>query len=142
MREWWNQLPRRRRRLLVVTSILVAAVVIGSTAGGGSDNSKPVSSPSPSRSADDVSPVDPEQGYVSRDLLGDAWPLSVEDGVLECDAFAVTFTSNGQRYAVNGTARSAKRWTEIDEIWLDNPHLEGTKINIGPLLDRGLALCD
>ena len=32
-------------------------------------------------------------------------------------------------------------WREIDEIWKANPGIPGTKINMGPLLDKGLSLC-
>ncbi len=71
--------------------------------------------------------------------------LSVESGTLACEAGAVTFESDGVTYAVNGLAigrAEENGWTDIDAIWVDDPSIEGLKINIGPLLDRGLELCE
>jgi Protein of unknown function (DUF2511) len=78
---------------------------------------------------------------VSRtDFRGD-WPLTVESGVLACEsAGAVTFTANGTTYAVNGIAESQDAGADIDPIWTDTG--AGLKKNIGPLIDRGLELCD
>jgi len=53
----------------------------------------------------------------------------------------VYFTTDGRRYAVNGTATARKDAPDIDAIWRANPALEGTKINIGPVIDEGLELC-
>jgi hypothetical protein len=81
------------------------------------------------------------RGEVSRSEFGSGWPLTVEAGTLACeDAGAVTFTSDGTTYAVNGPAQAMDRWPDIDAIWADAPG--GFKKNIGPLVDRGLALCD
>lgn len=88
-----------------------------------------------------VRPAPP--GYVSREMLGDDWPLTVEDGVLDCSgAQAVTFTTGGGTYAVNGMAESATDFPAIDPIWADDPTGAAPKKNIGPLIERGLALCD
>jgi hypothetical protein len=152
-------------------------------------------------------------GYVSRIEYGDAWPLTVDEGVLVCDQSrsalgAVVFSTGDRRYGVNGTAKS-QGIPPIDPIWrtttlaLDYPALtrvpedqrrrifgsvvtcqdagsgsahdeaclvrarerfkltaveltritsEGVsmrwppltpaRVNIGPLIDRGLKLCD
>lgn len=67
----------------------------------------------------------------------------MESGTLACDDRAVTFTANGTTYAVNGLAETLVRGQKIDPIWQDNEALgEGFKKNIGPLLDRGLGLCE
>ena len=74
----------------------------------------------------------------------DNWPLTVDSGTLTCRANMVTFSSGGKTYALNGIARSHARrsgWSEIRPIWRDNPAIPGTKINIGPLISRGLELC-
>jgi Protein of unknown function (DUF2511) len=74
---------------------------------------------------------------VSRADLGSDWPLTVDSGTLVCEgAGSVTFTVNGTTYAVNGLAEGA----DIDPIWADSG--DGLKKNIGPLIDRGLSLCD
>ncbi|WP_420714692.1 DUF2511 domain-containing protein [Mycobacterium sp. Aquia_213] len=74
------------------------------------------------------------------------WPLTVGEGTLACEKLGahlrrVTFTTGGAIYRVNGTAKAAHKYAHLDQIWRDNPDIPGTKINIGPLLDRGLALC-
>lgn len=95
------------------------------------------------------------QGYVSREILGDEWPLTVDDGVLGCELVqvsdasyaSVTFTSGGITYAVNGVARASGTYAEIDPIWAVSPYslpddpLGPLRIDIGPLIDRGIALC-
>ncbi|TDZ96058.1 DUF2511 domain-containing protein [Mycobacteroides salmoniphilum] len=49
------------------------------------------------------------------------WPLTASEGVLACKPPGlVTFTSDGTTYAVNGTAKSLKRYPEIDQIWKDD----------------------
>lgn len=86
-------------------------------------------------------PPAPPVGYVSRAMLGDAWPLTVEEGVLACAANAVTFSSGGTIYALNGTAKQRSAGADIAPIWADNPAVKGLKQDIGPLITRGLALC-
>jgi hypothetical protein len=76
-------------------------------------------------------------GFVSRDDLGKAWPLTVDAGVLNCfDYGDVTFTANGTLYAVSALAPGA----DIDPIWADGPR--GRRKNLGPLIQRGRRLCD
>jgi hypothetical protein len=42
-------------------------------------------------------------------------------------------------YAVNGLAKG-QGFKDIEPIWADDPET-GLKKNIGPIIDRGLALC-
>ncbi len=83
----------------------------------------------------------PPKGYVSRSQLGKDWPLTVEDGVLGCNASSATITTGGQKYALNGTARTWRDGAPVDPIWAPNPDVPGLKKNIGVLIDRALALC-
>lgn len=78
---------------------------------------------------------------VTRADFGDEWPLTVEEGELACEADAVTFTTGGTTYGVNGLA-IGRGHPEIDPIWADDPEGLVPKINIGPLLQRGLELCE
>lgn len=80
---------------------------------------------------------------VSRADFGDEWPLTVEEGILACDADAVTFIANGVVYAVNGTAETRGGGVDIDPIWADNPHYpsSGGPKKMMVLIDRGLELC-
>ncbi len=47
---------------------------------------------------------------------------------------------DGDRYAVNGTAMTHTPWPDIDAVWAD-PGQPGLKVDIGDLIDAGLALC-
>ena len=85
---------------------------------------------------------------INESEYGEKWPLTVAGGTINCTPIGnlgiVTFTSNEKTYAVNGTARSRAKqngWREIDEIWKANPSIPGIKINISPVLDKGLSLC-
>lgn len=90
-------------------------------------------------------------GVVRAIDLGDRWPLTVSEGVVSCvgeggGLGAAIFTSGGVRYALNGIARGERNMKrlqlkEIRPIWRDNPDIPGTKINIGPLIDRALETC-
>lgn len=81
--------------------------------------------------------------HVSRTQLGDDWPLTVEEGNLRCEPPSrVVFTDpSGHEWGVNGMAVT-HGYREIDPIWADNPEIPGLKKSIGPLIDRGLALCE
>jgi|SRR6267143_4487554 len=81
---------------------------------------------------------------------GDRWPFTVSEGIIECTPFreslhVLTFTSGGQTYGLNGTARNLAREkgnAEITVIWKDDPKNGGAKINIGPIIDKALSLCE
>lgn len=82
---------------------------------------------------------------VSRSDFGDDWPLTVERGTLACEEpSAVIFTTGGTTYAVNGMASGLadqRGWeAEIDPIWAEGE--AAPRKNIGPLIDRGLELCE
>jgi hypothetical protein len=81
---------------------------------------------------------------VTAEEFGSDWPLTVDEGHLNCEgAGAVTFTDpGGTTYAVNGTAQGATDYPEIDAIWADSNDNFAPKKNIGPLIDRGLDLCE
>jgi hypothetical protein len=87
-----------------------------------------------------------EPGAVSKAELGEEWPFTVSEGVIHCEGSggvgAVTFEANGTTYAVNGFAKDQDVGADIEEIWADDPTAPGLKKNIGPIIDRGLALCE
>lgn len=50
---------------------------------------------------------------------GDDWPLTVKEGTVVCDTFAVTFIAEGRTYALNGNARarmSIESWEDGDRL--------------------------
>ncbi|WP_441964698.1 DUF2511 domain-containing protein [Mycolicibacterium houstonense] len=85
-------------------------------------------------------------GRVERQTWNDGpWPFTVDTATLFCtkapNGERVTVVAGGEMYALNGTAKSAKLWPPFDPIWLDNPNIAGLKVDIGPMINRGLALC-
>jgi hypothetical protein len=79
---------------------------------------------------------------VTRAHFGKAWPLTVASGVVRCSGQAVTFTAAGRTYALNGVAEMQHPgWPQIERIWRKNPAIPGTRIDIGPIIERGLKLC-
>jgi hypothetical protein len=83
---------------------------------------------------------------VTRAEYGEEWPLTVDRGIVGCEADAVTFTApDGEVYGVNGHAL-ARGSQEIDPIWRAAPDQFDPdftlRVSIGPLLDRGLELCE
>ncbi len=101
---------------------------------------------------------------------GKKWPLNVDSGVVKCLPLgigAIIFETQGKTYAVNGIAKGFSKkygFLDIDKILMDDPEFysfakeaakaEGisvekaikimggpTKINISPILDSGLKLC-
>ena len=83
---------------------------------------------------------------VQASSYGERWPLTVSEGLLECEAGAVLFTSGGTTYAVNGTARGRKRWPDIDPL-VRRQNLDSGRgmvvvnASVSPLIDDGLRLC-
>lgn len=81
---------------------------------------------------------------VSREMMKDQWPFSIAAGMLGCEGLSVTFRANGITYAVNGTAKAQGKklgWRDTREIWKDNPAIPGTKLDMGPMINKGLLLC-
>ncbi len=64
------------------------------------------------------------------------WPFDVEQARLRCEGKgAVILTVRGTDYAVNGMAAS-NRYRPIQAVIID------PKIDIGPIISRGLTLCN
>ena len=84
---------------------------------------------------------------ITRDEYGEKWPFTVDEGILNCEiASAVVLRVGGTTYGVNGLG--ANRYGPIDPIWRDHPsaaedpRFKGRKVNMGPIIDRGLLLCE
>lgn len=91
-------------------------------------------------------PTSVPRGYVSRALMGDAWPLSIDEGTIVCDRTAILLRApDGRLYAVNGTARGQVPklgWIDVREITLPDPNIAGLIMNVQPIIDQGLSLCN
>lgn len=146
------------RSLILVVPIAVLATLLaacGSAPDAGSKDDVAAPEPTTEVVATDVpaatsAPEDTEApesappGMVSRESMGDEWPLTVDSGVLACDGKdgfgSVTFTVDGTTYGVNGIAMG-QGLPAMDPIWADDPATPGLKMNMGPIIDAGLALC-
>lgn len=116
-------MDRKRLRTLIVTTILLSVALAALTSCGGDLASNEL--------------------RISRDDFGDDWPFTVDEGILACVGVSeVVFKAGGKTYAVNGMAVGTGKYAEVEEIWADNPSIPGTKKNIGPIIDRGLELCE
>jgi Protein of unknown function (DUF2511) len=100
--------------------------------------------PEPQQTSEPDANLGPHSRLLRKSDFGDEWPLSVEQGVVECrDGAAVLFHAGGKTYPVNGTAKGwYKELPSIEEIWLENPSLPGTRINISPIIEAGRKLCN
>jgi len=94
---------------------------------------------------------------ISKAEYGSKWPFTVSEGKLSCKSFghmgngdpigAITFTVKNKTYAVNGTATAPRRraengWRKLEEIWkIDYPGNPPLRVNMGPIIERGLTLC-
>lgn len=90
--------------------------------------------------------ADPRSQVLKWSYFGDKWPLTVPEATVSCrGASAVVLTVNGKDYAVNGTAMTQfKSMPTIrdDGLWRDAESGPGPKINIDPIMDVGLGLCE
>ncbi|WP_235683318.1 DUF2511 domain-containing protein [Mycolicibacterium fluoranthenivorans] len=85
-------------------------------------------------------------GLVERETWTDGpWPFTVDSATLFCTSGAggdrLTVVANREMYALNGTAKSSGLYPPFDAIWADDSNADGLKVNIGPMIDHGLALC-
>jgi hypothetical protein len=133
----------------VHASVLTVVLLLAAC---GSDTPTADSDPAPAAGAEDADdghegdasgdpcPVSGNTRTVSAACI-DPWPLTVDSGLLSCNADSVTISTGGTVYAVNGMAETRGDGIDIDPVWADNPDLDGLKVNIGGLIDAGLALC-
>jgi hypothetical protein len=80
---------------------------------------------------------------------GVEWPYSVNEIEIYCNGYDELYfkADNGKTYPLNGTAKGSSRSnseiSDIQEIWLDNPNLIGTKIPYPQeFITKGLSLCE
>ena len=82
---------------------------------------------------------------ITESEFGAAWPFTVPSGELRCENGAVTFTVGSDLYGVNGTAKTRYKqdanYRDISTIWKDDAKTPGMKVDISPIIERGLGLC-
>lgn len=81
---------------------------------------------------------------VTAEEFGQDWPFSVNEGSVNCEGnSALTFTSRGTVYALNGNATAYLKAADLAPIWLDDPKFPdlGVKKNVGPVFDLAELQC-
>lgn len=85
------------------------------------------------------------RGYVHRDDYGDAWPFTVDDGIVDCEpGDRIVFRVGRITYAVNGLAQSwaeQEGYADIRPIWRDDPKGQLPKVSIHSIILLGMELC-
>lgn len=83
--------------------------------------------------------------FIEKKDFGDDWPLTVDYGVVSCQAQGAVYFSTGdnRKFPVNGLARSGNTsGNDIHEIWKDHPSPNMPKYSIDPIINSGLGVCD
>ena len=76
---------------------------------------------------------------VSRADLGPAWPLTISQGMLRCEAGdEIVLQHRGTGYSLTRHDRDGA-YSDVGRIRADDP--EGGKRDLTPLIDRGKRLC-
>jgi hypothetical protein len=85
------------------------------------------------------------EALITREEYGKAWPFTVDEGILAGKPGAllpeVTFTTGGKTYYVNGIAKQKGVYSDLAEIWADDP-ASGLKKSIGTITTRGVKLAE
>lgn len=124
------------------------AVALGKPKDGTCSGYAPAKAPAKVEVPSDVA-KDP--GLLVSTDFGDKWPLTVPYVVAHCEGIMVAGrhlqvatldAPDGKTYAANGTAKDHGNYLDIDPIWAPNPGVSGLKIDISPVTDAALALCD
>lgn len=84
---------------------------------------------------------------IDQEQFGADWPFTQPEMHLSClpgNAVVVMDVDTAAMYPVNGPANEQiKRYgmKQLNEIWHDSLEIPGTKISVGPIIERGLTLC-
>ena len=79
---------------------------------------------------------------MTREELGDRWPLTVDSGHVD-ESGALVFRHDGTAYALNRTALG-KGYPGIDPIWKNEPtalNHSPLKVDLTPLIDLARQQC-
>lgn len=87
---------------------------------------------------------------ISTDNYTGDWPFTDESGVIGCIDKATYFDTGDDVYALSGFSRAYSDnkglgWLPVtpeQPFWLDNPEIEGTKVNVSSMISDAMELCD
>lgn len=133
----------RSWNVYAAVAVTVALVSYGAVLGGRDDGAGPVAAATPTPATVDEAGGSGRE-RISRTQMGRRWPFTVDSGVLECrgpGAVTFTATADGPVYLVNDVARSLLGGVDVAEVHADHPDGLGLKVDMAPIVDRGLRLC-
>jgi hypothetical protein len=137
--------PLKSIKMLVMIFALWLGLILGCSNANNSNSLKPPATTPATKAASTPAPAPEIEGKITKQDLGNDWAFTVDEGVLGCDGKngvgAVTFTSGGKTYALNGVAKQTNKYEPIDSIWAEDPSIKGAKKDIGSTIQRGLKLC-
>ncbi len=90
-----------------------------------------------------------DEGRVATaDDFGQAWPLSVESGVVSCiggSGVAIgreiaLITIDGTTYGLNSSALEAN-YPDLEALRIDNPAIPGVRLDLGTLISLAIRQC-
>lgn len=121
-----------------------AIAAVCSLAGCGSD-SEPTAANKP-----EPGPAAKQQSItiIDQETFGAEWPFTQPEMHLAClqgSAVVVMDVNTGAMYPVNGIASgkaASMGMQPLDQVWQDSTDIPGTKVSVGPVIERGLALCN
>lgn len=86
---------------------------------------------------------------IEKDTFKGVWPFSFKEAQLQClnGALYVMNPDDNKEYALNGLAWERGKDTGYfplkpdSKVWLDNPKIPGTKMDLSDVTSAALALC-
>ncbi|MEO1819449.1 DUF2511 domain-containing protein [Pseudomonas sp.] len=120
-----------------------AIAAVCSLAGCGSDSEPAANTPEPAPAAKQQSIT-----IIDQETFGAEWPFTQPEMHLAClqgSAVVVMDVNTGAMYPVNGIASgkaNSMAMEPLESVWLDSTEFPGTKVSVGPVIERGLALCN
>ena len=75
---------------------------------------------------------------VTREEMGEDWPLSVDAATLYYNFPCLVVEVGGVWYAGNGSAKGGLQMTSLDDIWASHP--DWPRKDIGKFIELGLAI--
>ena len=73
--------------------------------------------------------------------LGQAWPFSVDSGVVSCEGTNIAlFTVDGTTYGLNSAALE-QNYADSEPIRIDNPAIPGVRLDLGTIISLAIRQC-
>jgi len=83
-----------------------------------------------------------EPGFLSAAQYGEAWPLTVDWGIVRCEGEStlVFRAPDGRDYEL-GLIETAAGYPPITPIWRETGNPNSPRVGLGPVIEAGQKLC-